>query len=85
MAVYADPDRDAPFVSETSASVHIGPAQLEEEPAVKESELAAELVDIIVSESSDLGRMVEDLLTQLLAAVAFAILGFRRFELRFGD
>lgn len=28
-----------------------------------ESELAAELVDIIVSESSDLGRMVEDLLT----------------------
>ena len=36
---------------------------LEEEPAVMESELAAELVEIIVSESSDLGRMVEDLLT----------------------
>jgi signal transduction histidine kinase len=36
---------------------------LEEEAAVMESELAAELVEIIVSESSDLGRMVEDLLT----------------------
>jgi len=36
---------------------------LEEEPAVTESELASELVEIIVSESSDLGRMVEDLLT----------------------
>lgn len=36
---------------------------LEEDPAVMNSELAAELVDIIIGESSDLGRMVEDLLT----------------------
>lgn len=36
---------------------------LEEDSVVMESELAAELVDIIISESSDLGRMVDDLLT----------------------
>jgi signal transduction histidine kinase len=36
---------------------------LAEESAVMESELAGELVEIIVSESNDLGRMVEDLLT----------------------
>jgi len=36
---------------------------LEEDPAVMSSELAAELVDIIIGESGDLGRMVEDLLT----------------------
>lgn len=36
---------------------------LEEDPAVMNSELAAELVDIIIGESNDLGRMVEDLLT----------------------
>jgi len=36
---------------------------LQEEPEIKESEVAAELIDLIVSESADLGRMVEDLLT----------------------
>lgn len=36
---------------------------LEEEPAIKESEMASELIGLIVSESADLGRMVEDLLT----------------------
>lgn len=36
---------------------------LEEEPAIKQSEMAAELIGLIVSESADLGRMVEDLLT----------------------
>jgi signal transduction histidine kinase len=36
---------------------------LEEEPAVEESEMASELIGLIVSESADLGRMVEDLLT----------------------
>jgi acetyl/propionyl-CoA carboxylase alpha subunit len=30
VAVYADPDRDAPFVAEATASVHIGPAALAE-------------------------------------------------------
>jgi signal transduction histidine kinase len=36
---------------------------LEEEPEIKESEMASELIGLIVSESADLGRMVEDLLT----------------------
>ena len=36
---------------------------LDEDPAVKESELASELIDVIISESGDLERMVEDLLT----------------------
>lgn len=36
---------------------------LEEDPAMKESELASELIDVIIGESSDLERMVEDLLT----------------------
>jgi signal transduction histidine kinase len=36
---------------------------LEEEPAIKNSEMASELIGLIVSESADLGRMVEDLLT----------------------
>jgi signal transduction histidine kinase len=36
---------------------------LEEDPAVSESEMASELIGLIVSESADLGRMVEDLLT----------------------
>jgi signal transduction histidine kinase len=36
---------------------------LEEEPAIRESEMASELIGLIVSESADLGRMVEDLLT----------------------
>lgn len=36
---------------------------LEEEPTVNESEMATELIGLIVSESADLGRMVEDLLT----------------------
>jgi signal transduction histidine kinase len=36
---------------------------LEEEPVIKESEMASELIGLVVSESADLGRMVEDLLT----------------------
>ena len=36
---------------------------LEEEPEIKQSEMASELIGLIVSESADLGRMVEDLLT----------------------
>lgn len=36
---------------------------LEEEPAIRDSEMASELIGLIVSESADLGRMVEDLLT----------------------
>ena len=36
---------------------------LEEDPAVKDSELASELIDVIIGESGDLERMVEDLLT----------------------
>ena len=36
---------------------------LDEEPAVQGSESAAEMVDMIITEASDLGRMVEDLLT----------------------
>jgi len=36
---------------------------LEEEPEIKESEMASELIGLIVSESAELGRMVEDLLT----------------------
>jgi signal transduction histidine kinase len=36
---------------------------LEEDPTVGESEMATELIGLIVSESADLGRMVEDLLT----------------------
>ncbi len=36
---------------------------LEEDPAIKESEMASELLGLIVSESAELGRMVEDLLT----------------------
>lgn len=36
---------------------------LEEEPEIKASEMASELIGLIVSESADLGRMVEDLLT----------------------
>ena len=36
---------------------------LEEEPEIQQSEMASELIGLIVSESADLGRMVEDLLT----------------------
>lgn len=36
---------------------------LEEDPAVKNSEFASELLDVIIGESGDLERMVEDLLT----------------------
>lgn len=36
---------------------------LEEDPAIHESELATELVSVIIGESHDLERMVEDLLT----------------------
>ncbi len=36
---------------------------LEEDPAFAESETATELLDMIISESADLSRMVEDLLT----------------------
>lgn len=36
---------------------------LEEDPAVKGSEFASELLDVIIGESGDLERMVEDLLT----------------------
>ena len=36
---------------------------LEEDPVIRESESASELLDLIISESGDLARMVEDLLT----------------------
>ena len=36
---------------------------LEDDPAIQSSEVASEFVGMIVSESADLGRMVEDLLT----------------------
>ena len=36
---------------------------LAEDPDISESETASELLDLIISESTDLGRMVEDLLT----------------------
>lgn len=36
---------------------------LEEDPVIRESESATELLDLIISESGDLTRMVEDLLT----------------------
>ena len=36
---------------------------LEEDPAVRDSELASELIEVIIAESGDLERMVEDLLT----------------------
>ena len=36
---------------------------LEEDPGIQENEFASELIDLIVSESSDLARIIEDLLT----------------------
>jgi signal transduction histidine kinase len=36
---------------------------LEEEPVIRDAEMASELIGLIVTESADLGRMVEDLLT----------------------